>query len=519
MNKPLPQAHPMETQLQAYYQRPAPSETFISRLEAQITAELQAQDASRPAGEYRAGLPGLRSMFSRRWAQVSVLLVTLAVLVLALLGPQRAMARLLHVFGYVPGIGFVDAQAARVLAEPVMQQQDGVTLQVTQILATEQGTTVVIEGHGLPPRDEMFGNNAKWKGEQPEGVNARIHLLDGTVLESNGGGAGIGKAGEVVLKANFDFPPLPPMVYHAVLEVPFLPLIPPGAAPGNWVLPFSLAPVADDQPVEQGIPTVETGNGVSDDVPPAVVLPQATEVDAHSQPAASVSLQVVNAVYTASETALQVQVNGLAPDWRLQPGLMAELTDAQGNGYAQQYPPSYGTENGSLQSLVFDPVPVDGRQLTLHIERLIVDVPSQGREITLDMGQDPQVGDTLPINQTVDVYGLPVEFRSVTLSDSHAKAEGRPATINFAFEMAPVPVLDNLSISMLGFGPTASEVFGGHMMGSGGGNMGPSAERVQLVLDLDYDATQPLPTGVLALPLDGIQLGIGPLEVSWQTTP
>jgi hypothetical protein len=522
MNSGLSHTHPMEKTLEAYFQAYEPSEEFTISLERRLQEEIE----MRAVGDGRQK-PTPLSLHAQprkapRWAPVMMVLVALAVIILLLVGPQRALAQVMRILGYVPGIGFIDADAARVLAEPAVMEQQGVTLRIEQVLVTDEGTTVLVEASGLPPRAELFSPNASWTGQQPEGMAARIHLVDGTVLESSGGGAGIGKTGEVVLSAHFDFPPLPSMVYHAVLELPYLPLIPTGAAPGNWVLPFSLAPVAEGQSLEELTPSEDssTSTGMEgEDIPPAVELPQPTTVDAQSQPAQQYSLQVINVVYTAQETALQVQINGLDPAWSIRAGLMGQLTDDQGNTYDQQYPANFGSEEGNLQSLVFDPVLNDGRRLTLRIERLLVDVPSQGQVLRLDMGEDPQVGDTISINQTVGVYGLPVEFRSVSLSEAHAQAEGRPETVRFDFHIAPVQIKDYLSLNMIGFGREVGDAFGGNLLGYGGGFNGVSPEGTNLVLYLDYDRSQLLPTGVLEILLEGIQLSIGPLEVSWQAAP
>lgn len=84
----------------------------------------------------------------------AVLLALFALLVLS--GVAYAVGNML---GYIPGVGIVDQRTPiRVLAKPVSQTRDGITLTVEQAILTADKTVVVFKVEGIP-------SEARPKGE------------------------------------------------------------------------------------------------------------------------------------------------------------------------------------------------------------------------------------------------------------------------------------------------------------------------------------------------------------------
>ena len=117
------------------------------------------------------------------WALVAFL-ITLTIARDLVIGPQRVLAEVLRLFGYIPEVGIVDQSSPiRVLAEPAYATRDGITLTVTDAVLTEQETIVLFTLEGVPWQALSHQENVPgcWKG--PE-----LSLPDGTILQLLEGG-------------------------------------------------------------------------------------------------------------------------------------------------------------------------------------------------------------------------------------------------------------------------------------------------------------------------------------------
>jgi len=75
---------------------------------------------------------GLRPAWTITFAILALMIIGTLVI-----GPQRVYAAVLHLFGYIPGVGIVDQNSPiRLLAEPVSITRDGVTVSVNQVVLT-----------------------------------------------------------------------------------------------------------------------------------------------------------------------------------------------------------------------------------------------------------------------------------------------------------------------------------------------------------------------------------------------
>ncbi len=413
----------IEEALGTLFSTPEPDSAFVDRLERQLMTQHEAV-ATQPAGE-ASPLERFRHLIwqpvrRHRWATVGIAVLLAVAMAFLAVGPQRVWADLQRLLGYVPGVGFVNLEETRVLTAPVMVTRDGVTLRVEQVLAAPDGTTVVISSEGLPPEDKVWP-----QGPEREALSQpRLRLSDGRTLEPDTftlrWGAG-----------RLEFPPLPDDVHRVTLQLPRLPLVPAGVAPEEWEIPLTLRPV--------------TGELVADLFPEPYAPPDAS--DTHQD----ITLRVLAVAQGAEETAVKLQLQWLNPDWETHfifgyQG--ASLRDNLGHVYMQASGPESASTSQSVvvavqpdtdatpnptpgvptieRTMTFGPVSPSAERLTFTLGELAFEVPAEGR-FTVDLGDDPQVGDTWPLDIDVDVAGLPVHINGARLIEEEL---GRPEEVS-----------------------------------------------------------------------------------------
>jgi|AMFO01.1.fsa_nt_gi Periplasmic component of the Tol biopolymer transport system len=177
---------------------------------------------------YPALLARLQRQRRQRWA---LALVTLA---LVLTAAAYMVGRSL---GYLPGVGVVNpGEGLLMLATPVSQTQQGLTLQITQGVADAHQTVLTYrlsdEQRPLPPPPPPTG-------EQPRCTETPYLRLPGGVPLPMEREEGAGVSGRWV------FPPLPKGVSQVELVVPCLLPLPP-TTPRNWRLTLRFVPAPAD---------------------------------------------------------------------------------------------------------------------------------------------------------------------------------------------------------------------------------------------------------------------------------
>ncbi len=402
---------------------PQADPAFERQLEARLVGRLRPEAHERPS-QRRWFAPrnwlALRNWLAPRWrrglAVVATLLLAVAVALMAI-GPHRVWAQVQQWLGYVPGIGFVDLEETRVLTAPAAVSRDGVTVTVEQVLAKDDETTVVISSRGLPPEDQVWPDGA----EMEQASEPLLHLPDGRTLTPKtftlhwGGGT-------------VTFPALPADVYRVTLILPRLPLVPANLTAEDWAIPLALHPASGDL--------------VADLFPQPYSPPDI--VDTHH----GVTLRLLEAAHGPEETALRLQLAWTDPAWEnhfIRGGDPPRLTDDLGHIYWEQVA---GSSSGSLsqsvvvgvqreddgassaapetpalaQTLTFAPVSPSARRLTLTMGGFDFDVPADG-SFTIDLGDDPQVGDAWPMDATLDVAGIPAHIIRARLIEERI---GRP---------------------------------------------------------------------------------------------
>ena len=478
----------------------SPREAFADRLEADLLGQWgQLAAAFRPR---QAESGPVRFLARHRWAAAAAALLLVATVVLSILGPQRVWAGLLDLLGYVPGVGFVELDETRVLAAPVEVTRDGITLRVEQVLAGPDRTTVVIGSEGLQPEDRPPMERAA--GET--GFEPTLHLPDGSALTPQQWDV---RRGEGTIQ----FPPLPESVYRVTLELAHLPLVRPGEGPEGWSVPLALRPA--------------TGELVAELFPQPYA--PAGAVDTHEE----IALRVLAVAQTSEETVLEVQVQWSDPAWQF-PHIgigyywVPRLEDDLGHVYHEGPPPGVGSEAARVvekievdrdatptpapvlpsyeEAMSFAPVSPSATWLTLWVDDVEFTVPVE-EGFSVDLGDDPQVGDDWPLDVQLTVAGFPVHVTGARLVEERVPdRDGTVLERQLQFEIEPVPERGNRELRWICLNSRASGFSGG---GCGGGG----TDRLP---HLDIGEGQPIPTGRIQVQVkDAYVLFRGPWQLSW----
>jgi len=490
----------IEKALEVYYQNPEPSARFLDRLEIQLT-EVDQRPASQTTPESL-----FQKIFKKRqirWAFAPAMIATLFVIVIAAIGPQKVIAQVQSWFNYVPGFGFVNLNATRVLIEPVSLSQGDMTVTVKQILSNQEGTFVSLNVVGGPSPEEYLEalgpatneNSEEWTDEYQElyDSSARLILPDGTVLDDY-------YHQGAYWDGYLTFETLPRNVLELTLELPRIPGLPWGEAPENWVFETQLVYVEEE--------LIST-------------LPETHVVDITSNQVQGVFLRGVDAIYSDNEVAIRVQIEGISEDWdNYQHTLDARLTDDLGNDYPTIIEPAIGLGSDGSYMVTFQPIRPLASQLTLSVINLAVNVPLNGQSFIVDFGDGAQIGDYFPIDTTIDALGIPVHISGVRIHDDETPftQDAGPMT-TFAFEIDPIPVQNGIMVMGIELSPETNEKLGSRGgFGTGGG--APYSETpgfTKTDLSISIPAGVPLPSGSFEFLVRAASIYLeGPFTITWE---
>ncbi len=279
----------LEQELGALYASVPLSDSFVNSLEFQLNSKIRASSA-----------PRMRPL-QLRPAWIALIVLAAAIVLTALIiGPDKVYAEMRRLLGYIPGVGLVDEGAPiRVLAEPVEQTRDGVTITVTSAVLSSDRTHLEYRVFGVP-------RSANPTDENVTGCLTNEYLLlpDGTRLE----------------RMN-DFPAVPADVNEAVLVIPCIANTLPGTVPENWELNLRFVPAPPDMTV---MPVIEIS---------PTVAPTAMPVNEEQSTAVTVdeSVNVTQVIETETGFILVGEFKPQTKDgeWIQQTG-MPEIIDAKG---------------------------------------------------------------------------------------------------------------------------------------------------------------------------------------------
>ena len=453
---PKPSGLSFEDKVRAAVETPAPSDEFVQDLWTRVARASTASRASQKGGTGRRRL-------SPAWIGVGIVLAALVVATL-IIGPMRVYAAVRQLLGYIPGVGIVDQSAPiRVLAEPVSQTREGITITVTGATLTSDRTHIEYRIFGVP-------RSAYPDREDIHGCFESDYLLlpDGTKLERMQ-----------------DYPPIPADVLQALLMIPCIGETLPGTVPENWELPLRFVPAPAEMTVM-----------------PVVELSPSPEVGAESPATAGVSLASPVTFDRVIETA-----DGYILLGRFQPSVgqgewaqvtgMPELRDATGAKVAYTLPsdiqPSEVDFGAGGYGFVFQFKAADlTYPLNLSFPGVVIGPadPAARAQIEFDAGPNPLPGQEWTLDEPIELAGHTLTLVSISTD----------ARNGYAFKFESGPEVYSVSVDIEGF--TAAG-------GGGGGDSGVTGGT--FYTSLDYAE---MPTGKLTINVSNLAVITG--RVTWE---
>ena len=390
-----------------------------------------------------------RSSFMQSLRARPVMVIVIVLLALSLLtGVVYAIGRLT---GYIPGIGFVQTNSLRVLAEPVSQVQEGITVTIEQVVVDSERTIIVYKTEGLT----IQAANSKGEGGGPFGSPHLLRLPDGTKLEESTGYSGTPEPllNNIQTEGGWPnyvwrlvYPPVPKQINELTLLIPILQNMPVGAAAENWEITFQLKPAPTDMtyaPVIEFTPASEDGT---------TFTPVAGETSA---PALS-NIATLNGFTYQLDNVIELEdgyvfTGNLSWNDSVFPtgkGVILEavipvLTDASG----QEIPIEEvrldwsNQEHKALWSYRTNSKAFAG-PLTLSVSSIKTSMIAPAIDFEVDFGSNPQVGQTRDVNQDFVVEGHSIRLLSISLDPVPSSCQGVGVDFKFSGDVPDVVVSD-----------------------------------------------------------------------------
>jgi hypothetical protein len=396
---------------------------------------------------------------------VTLALIAFAIALLTVPGVVQALRQL---FGYIPGVGYVDrGSPIRVLKAPVSVTRAGITATINSITITSNKTVIdspalfsgVPESAYPPERNVTLG-----QGCRPDEY---LRLPDGTKMMVYG-----------------DMPPLPADVNKAVYVIPCIFNTLPGTVPENWELPLEFVPAPPSLTV---VPVIE-------------ILPSPSpSPEANTAPAPQSVLAVTKVLEIGDSYVLMgefrsdlvkaslpanAQVMGPSPDENVM------VKDANGQEINATFPddiddalwPTDGHPDASTWAIRIDKKFAAPLTMTYTVSPSIPAAPQITTEFDFDAGKDPQPKQQWLLNKDLDMGGHIIRLVSITVSFKQG----------YVFRLeSDDPQIAGLDVSLAGYTPIGW---------SGGG--GPETKWTKNV-GMDYAK---IPTGKLKIVLSNLYL-------------
>ncbi len=500
---PTPQ---LEDEIRAALHTPDARPEFVSQLQSQL---LQQASAMSPEGRPPESLRRRPFFLRPAWAAVLLLVVALTAGIL-IIGPQRIASAFGSLFGYLPDIGLVQNDGAlRLLESPVSVERKGITLTVQQGAADPTHTVLIYQADGL----SLKAANSQGEAVQTGGPVVLL-LPDGSFLSTSDGrmrGWGTGYQTRLV------FPALPAGVNEATLLIYRLETMPAGAAPEDWRLPLSFKPAPPDlkvMPVYELASTTVTA--VTESTPAAGLTPGTANAAATSPTLTNQSIEkgITLTLDKVIEEADGYQLQGSATwDKQQYTSVMFyffapedHLTDGKGHDIPFEMAEDGVSQAGSMATWALRtnskayPGPWT---LTIPAVQVVQAIQPGPASFQLDLGSDPQIGQTWQLDQELDLAGHKLRLVSARL-DRDTRSQN--PVIRFIFEAAP-EIMD-----LNGLSDPANVPDGANQTpGAGGGGSAASPGQIEAFI-----AYYKMPSGVHTIRINAISYTLeGPWQVSW----
>ncbi len=370
---------------------------------------------------------------------LAILLAFLALLLLT--GVAYAIGRLT---GFIPGIGFVQKDSLRVLAEPVSQTRDGVTVSIEQVVVDPERTIIIYKTEGLT----IAAANSNGEGGGPFGSAHLLRLPDGTTLEESTGYSGTPEpllnkihteGGWPNYVQRLVYPPVPSKVNELTLVIPVLQNIPIGAAPENWEITFQLKPA----PVDMTYAPVIEFTPVSQEVTP-VAGETSTPALSSIATLKGFTLQLDNVIELEDGFVFTGNLSWGDSVFPTGKGMISEavipvLTDANGQVVpVEEVPLDWSNqEHKALWSYRTNSKAFAG-PLTLSVSSIKTTLIAPTIDFAVDFGSNPQIGQIRDVNQDFVVEGHTIRLLSIELVTLPDTCQGVGVNFNFSSDFPDI---------------------------------------------------------------------------------
>lgn len=385
------------------------SKEFLSSLRGQVLQKYASRQ-TRP------------SFFTFRPVWITTIILIMAVTSILVIGPQKVYASFMKLFGYVPGVGLVEQDSTiRILTEPVSLTRDGITVSVNQVILTANETRLEYGVSGVPLSAYPEGEMVTGCIEQPF-----LYLPDGSLISLSD--------------------PIPNDFNTATFMMPCIFNTLPGTVPTNWSLDlqfipappdFKILPVVDTHPTEtpqEEVKLTETG-----------IVPSLT----NNNPYATVSIEK----YIETEDGY-ILLGVVRPDiaegeW-LQITGAATIRDANDQKISYEYPTDIQYQQESEEPMNGGgsfALKIKGAEvkfpITISFSGVVISPvdPQATATLSIGVGENPQPGDVIEVNQTVDLAGYPVQLLTMTVDSRKG----------YSFHIDPGEELSSVSVQINGY--------------------------------------------------------------------
>lgn len=425
-----------------------------------------------------------KTLVFRRFALGLAIFLLFLVLSILVIGPQRVLAAVRGLFGYVPGAGIVSQETPlRTLAAPVTVERDGITLTVTQVLLSADKTIVVYRVENIPP--EAVAGNFIEGATPPPLCESRdsLRLPDGTVMQpSNEQGSGWITG----YKWRETFEAIPADVNEATLFISCLMDTIPGKAPENWEIPLRFVPAPPEITV---LPVIE----ISPFPRPTVGGKDKTSTPPSSPLEVERVIEMEDGYLLIGSFHPFTMPNGTVVT--VAPWNILKFTDANGQEIDADYASDVdlpGYENGVYPWAYRIWGKYHAWPLTITLEWVEASVPGEAA-FEFGTGPNPQPGQEWNINQN-----LQIGDRTIRILTATRTLDG----YSFTFQADP-------SVVSLGVDIRSAEQYIAPAGGGGGGGGG-----IGLSVSVSYQGK--VPEGNLTVIVSGVTVRVtGPWSVQW----
>ena len=360
--------------------------------------------------------------------------IVILVGLLIIINAPRVVSALRQFFGYMPGVGLVESSGGlRMLAEPVSNARDGVTLTVKNAFVYPDHVELIYEVAGIDSSNDgalapdystnpgSFCGGVKIGETQKKEGDAILRLPDGTVLERDYTGLYPQNAFAMtpVYKAS-----IPTDVSKMTLILDCIPWARHGAVPENWEIPLNLVIVPPGTVV--GSPVIDvTQPSETPTTAPTAVSPSANTPETKQPvlPSPRVTMQLQKIVSLESAMIFYFSMDIPDRDPSLVSVMPKNVYILDSTGQRIQLIANWPWQpfehpTGSLFEYTSTSKPADGL-LTLVVENAIayyaplyVDPPQanpQEMSFTFDAGPDPRHGETWQLDHQFEIAGYPIK--------------------------------------------------------------------------------------------------------------